>query len=43
MNVFPIIFRRVKLKVGMQWVITSLAVGKVLGGLLYFYRQLGVG
>ncbi len=41
MNVFPIVFRRVKLKIGLSWVITTLAVGKVLGGLWYFYRQIG--
>ena len=41
MNVFPIVFRRLKLKIGMRWVITSLAVGKVLGGLWYFFRQIG--
>lgn len=41
MNVFPIVFRRMKLKIGMRWVITSLAVGKVLGGLWYFFRQIG--
>lgn len=41
MNVFPIMFRRLKLKIGLSCVITSLAAGKVLGGLLYFYRQFG--
>ncbi|MCI8489195.1 MAG: stage V sporulation protein AB [Lachnospiraceae bacterium] len=43
MNVFPIMFRRLKLKIGMSWVITSLAVGKVLGGLWYFFTQIGAG
>ena len=42
MNVFPIVFRRLQLKIGMQWVITSLAVGKALGGLWYFFRLIGV-
>ena len=41
MNVFPIMFRRFSLKTGLQWVITSMAVGKTLGGLWYFYRQIG--
>ncbi len=41
MNVFPIVFRRLRLKVGMSWVITFLAVGKTLGGLWYFFRQIG--
>ena len=41
MNVFPIMFRRFHLKTGLSWVITSMAVGKVIGGLWYFYRQIG--
>lgn len=41
MNVFPIMFRRMRLKMGLSWVITTLAIGKTLGGLLYFYRQIG--
>lgn len=40
MNVFPIIFRRMKLKIGMSWVITAMAVGKVVGGLWYFSSYL---
>ena len=43
MNVFPILFRRLHLKTGLQWVIVSMAVGKTIGGLWYFYRQVGVG
>lgn len=41
MNVFPIMFRRFRLKTGLQWVIASMAVGKTIGGLWYFYRQIG--
>lgn len=41
MNVFPIMFRRFGLKIGLQWVIASMAVGKTLGGLWYFYKQIG--
>ena len=41
MSVFPIMFRRCGLKTGLQWVIASMAVGKTLGGLWYFYRQIG--
>lgn len=41
MNVFPIMFRRLRLKAGLSWVITSMAAGKVIGGLWYFYRSLG--
>lgn len=43
MNVFPIVFRRLKLKIGMQWVIASLAFGKVAGGLWYFFTGLANG
>ncbi|MCI9378883.1 MAG: stage V sporulation protein AB [Eubacterium sp.] len=41
MNVFPIVFRRLKLKRGLSLVITVLAAGKVIGGLFYFFRQMG--
>lgn len=41
MNVFPIMFRRFSLKIGLQWVIASMALGKTLGGLWYFYKQIG--
>lgn len=41
MSVFPIMFRRFGLKRGLQWVIASMAVGKTLGGLWYFYKQIG--
>lgn len=41
MNVFPIVFRRIKLKTGLSLVITSLAAGKVLGGLIYFFKGIG--
>lgn len=41
MNVFPILFRRCSLKTGLNWVITFMAAGKTLGGLWYFYRQIG--
>lgn len=41
MNVFPIMFRRISLKIGMSYVITAMALGKVIGGLWYFYQQMG--
>lgn len=41
MDVFPIMFRRMGLKLGMEWVITAMAAGKVIGGLWYFYRHMG--
>ncbi len=40
MNVFPILFRRLRLKSGMAWVIAFLAVGKMIGGLFYFYCRM---
>ena len=43
MNVFPIMFRRMKLKMGMSFVIISLAAGKVAGGLWYFSHHMGDG
>ncbi len=43
MDVFPIMFRRMGLKIGMAWVITAMAAGKVTGGLWYFYRHMGMG
>lgn len=39
-NVFPTIFRRMNLKLGLSWVIMSLAAGKVVGALFYFYKNL---
>lgn len=41
MNVFPIMFRRFHLKMGLSWVITFMAIGKTIGGLWYFSRQIG--
>lgn len=41
MNVYPLIFRRLKLKSGMSVVITVLAIGKVCGGFWYFYQRMG--
>ena len=43
LNVFPIMFRRISLKIGMSIVITAMAIGKVAGGLWYFYHQIGIG
>lgn len=43
MNVFPIMFRRLSLKTGMSLVIIFLAIGKTLGGLWYFWHQIGAG
>lgn len=41
MNVFPVIFRRIRLKSGLFFVITCMAAGKVAGGLWYFFKGMG--
>lgn len=43
LNTFPILFRRAKLKAGLQWVMWAMAVGKVCGALYYFFRKIGEG
>lgn len=37
-KVFPILASRVRLKNGMPWIIISVAVGKMLGALYFFYK-----
>lgn len=37
-DVFPILARRVKLTMGMPFIIASVAAGKVIGALYYFYK-----
>lgn len=37
-DVFPILSRRIRLKMGMPAVILGIALGKTLGSLLYFYK-----
>lgn len=37
-NVFPIMMRRIKLRMGLPIVIIFIALGKVLGSLYYFYK-----
>ena len=39
-NVFPIMFRRVNLKMGLSWVVITLALGKVCGALYYFINDM---
>lgn len=36
LNMFPILFRRAKLQVGLRWAVVALAVGKVVGSMWYF-------
>lgn len=40
MNVFPIMFRRINLKMGMFWVINCMAAGKVVGAFWYFWHRM---
>ena len=37
-NVYPIMYRRMKLKIGMEWVMATIAIGKMSGCLFYFIR-----
>lgn len=38
LNAFPILFRRLKLKMGLEWVLVAMALGKLVGT-LYFYAN----
>lgn len=37
-NAYPIMFRRLKLKTGLEWVVGAIALGKMSGCLFYFMR-----
>lgn len=37
LNVVPVVMRRIRLKNGLPWIVLSLAVGKSVGALLYFF------
>lgn len=37
LNVMPILMRRARLTKGLQWIILSFALGKVVGSLLYYF------
>lgn len=37
-KVFPVLSGRVRLKQGMPWIIVSVAAGKMLGALYFFYK-----
>ncbi len=41
-NVFPILYRRTKLKTGLPWVIGMVALGKMSGALYYFIHDMNV-
>ena len=42
LNTFPITFRRLKLKVGLEWVMLMMALGKMSGAFYYFYKNMKV-
>ena len=42
LNTFPIIFRRIKVNRGLQWVMTSIALGKMCGALYFFFLNMNV-
>ncbi len=37
-DAYPIMFRRIKLKIGMEWILGVIALGKMSGCLFYFMR-----
>ncbi len=40
-NAYPILYRRMKLKIGLKWVLCSIALGKMGGCLFYFISGYG--
>lgn len=42
LNTFPILFRRFKIKEGLEWVMFAMAAGKCAGALYYFLFQMAV-
>lgn len=42
LNTFPILFRRLHMKRGLQLVMTAMAVGKMIGALYYFFYGYGL-
>lgn len=43
LQALPVISRRIRLAVGLQYLILAIALGKVLGSLTYFTRGMGIG
>lgn len=42
LKTFPILFKRMKLKIGLIYAVTCMALGKTLGALWYFFRDMGI-
>ncbi len=40
---FPILFRRMKIKLGLNYVLCFMAAGKLVGGLWYFFHRMSSG
>lgn len=38
-DVFPVLLRRMKIQVGVPWIIVTIAVAKTLGSLFFFYKR----
>lgn len=37
-NAYPIVYRRMKLKIGLEWMVATIAIGKMCGCLFYFFQ-----
>ncbi len=42
LKALPVINRRIRLAVGLQYVILSIGVGKLVGSLVYFSQRMGM-
>ena len=40
LDAFPIFFRRARIGSGLQWIVFAVALGKMVGGFLYFYLRI---
>ena len=40
LDAFPIYFRRARITRGLPWIINAIALGKMVGGFLYFYLKI---
>ena len=43
LKTFPILFRRMKIKIGLNYVILFMAIGKLVGALWYFFHHMAQG
>ena len=40
-NTFPIMFRRTRMKVGQEWVVVAMALGKMAGAFYFYINRMG--